>query len=249
MTTSRHYQNAPIIEALIDIRAQLPVESHLEMLQEVFAKVKQEYPKKVTRDYVQGHLSLGDEVGISAKQTPMGFVCYSKDGTQVFQARLDGFTFSRLKPYENWFQLRDEAKRLWDIYSSVMKPVRINRVALRYINQIDIPLPMKDFKDYLRTTPEISPDLPQGLSGFFMQLQIPQDDFGGLLMLTQTIVPPRNPSVVSVILDIDVFKTDADLSLESDVWSLLEVLRSRKNDFFEGCITNQCRALFGPWSD
>jgi uncharacterized protein (TIGR04255 family) len=52
----------------------------------------------------------------------------------------------------------------------------ITRLVVRYINKIDIPLPVGDLKEYLRTFPEVSSDLPQGLSGYFLQLQIPQED-------------------------------------------------------------------------
>jgi len=44
-----------------------------------------------------------------------------------------------------------------------------------------------------------------------------------------------------VILDLDVFKGEADMVSDEDVWGLLETLRNRKNEFFEGCITDKTR--------
>lgn len=241
------YENAPITEALIDIRVELPAGTKgLEVLESVHDRVKNRYPGKKKRIYVQGQFSAGDEVGASARQTVMGFSFTSDDGKQILQARRDGFTFSRLRPYGSWPELRDEARRLWDIYGEMLNPEKITRVAVRYINQIDIPFSADyiDYKDYFRTTPEVSPELPQALSGFFMQLQFPQTDFGGLLILTQTAVPPPNPATGSVILDLDAFKETEMVSAEG-VWLLLETLRNRKNEFFEGCITEKTRALFG----
>jgi uncharacterized protein (TIGR04255 family) len=240
-----HYENAPITEALIDIRVELPASlTGLQVLESVHDRVKIRYPGKKKRIYLQGQFSAGDEVGASASQTLMGFSFSSDDGKQIFQARRDGFTFSRLRPYGSWPELRDEARRLWDIYGEMVSPEKITRVAVRYINQIDIPFSTIDYKDYFRTTPEVSPELPQALSGFFMQLQFPQTDFGGLLILTQTAVPPLTPATGSVILDLDVFK-ETEMVSDEDVWGLLETLRNRKNEFFEGCITERTRALFG----
>lgn len=240
-----HYENAPITEALIDIRVELPIgETGLQLLETVHDRVKHRYPGKKKRIYVTGQFSAGDEVGASASQTLMGFSFSSEDGKQVFQARRDGFTFSRLRPYGSWPELRDEARRLWDIYRGVVNPRKITRVAVRYINQIDIPFSPIEYKDYFRTTPEVSPDLPQALSAFFMQLQFPQIDFGGLLILTQTPVSPPNPATTSVILDLDVYK-QTEMVSDTDAWGLLETLRNRKNEFFEGCITERTRALFG----
>lgn len=239
------YENAPITEALIDIRVELPSGVTLNTLEAIHDEVKDRYPGKKKRVYVQGQFSVGDEIGAVAKQTLMGFALATESGKQIFQVRLDGFTFSRLRPYGNWGKLRDEGRRLWEIYRRAVSPLKITRVAVRYINQIDIPLRAIDYKDYFRTTPEVSPVLPQGLSGFFMQLQLPQADFGGVLILTQTAVPPPSQDMNSVILDLDVFKEGVEMVSDDEVWGLLETLRNRKNEFFEGCLTDKARELFG----
>lgn len=207
--------------------------------------VKERYPGKKRMVQFEGQMSAGERVAASATQQDLGFSFTSDDGKQIFQARLNGFTFSRLRPYGKWIELRNEARRLWDIYAVHLKPNRITRVAVRYINQIDIPSSQIDYKDYFRTGPEVSPDLPQGLSRFFMQLQFPQNDFGGLLILTQTVVPPASLGTTSVILDIDVFKEIHEIQ-DEEVWDLLEILRTRKNEFFEGSLQNKTRDLFGP---
>jgi uncharacterized protein (TIGR04255 family) len=240
-----HYDNAPITEALIDIRVDITAsEAGLRLLEPLHERVKDRYPGRKRHSQVLGQFCWGDAVGASAKQTQTGFVFTSEDEKQVFQARCDGFTFSRLRPYGSWPELRDEARRLWDIYRATVTPETITRVAVRYINQINVQSAQIDYKDYFRTTPEVSPVLPQSLSGFFMQLQFPQPDFGGLLILTQTAVQPPDPGTNSVILDLDVSKECAMVD-DHEIWGLLETLRDRKNEFFEGCITEKTRALFG----
>ena len=78
-----------------------------------------------------------------------------------------------------------------------------------------------------------------------MQLQFPQVDLGGFLILTQAAVPPPSPDMNSVILDLDVFKDGVEIVSDDEVWGLLETLRNRKNEFFEGSLTDKARALFG----
>jgi uncharacterized protein (TIGR04255 family) len=118
----------------------------------------------------------GEAVGTTASQAQVGYDFPSGDGKQIFQARLDGFAFSRLAPYDCWESFRDEGRRLWEIYRTVAQPEVVTRIGVRYINRLDLPLQNLDFKHYLRTVPEVSPDLPQGLSGYFMQLRIPLED-------------------------------------------------------------------------
>ena len=248
MPPNRQYSNAPITEALIDIQVELPAGTTLSALESAFDRIKERYPTKKKRIFFEGQFSGGEELGASAKQKHMGFAFYSADGKQIIQARLDGFTFSRLKPYGSWTELRDEAKSLWTIYREVAKPIQMTRIAVRYINQIDVPLPLADFKEYFRTVPEVSPDLPQELSTFFMRLEFPQTDFEGILVLTQTMVPPPQPGVASFILDIDVVKADSNLTSDVEAWALLETMRERKNEIFEGCITDKTRELIGPRS-
>lgn len=245
MAAHRRYANAPITEALIDIQVSLPPEVKLAAFDDVYNRVKADYPSKGDAKLVGATLSFGEQVSASAKQDQIGYLLRTKDGKNVAQVRLNGFTFSRLRPYEHWEALRDEARRIWDIYRDVARPIKVTRVALRYINQFDIKLPM-DFRDYFRTYPEISSDLPQRLSGFLMQVHIPQEDFKGLTLLTQTLVPPPNEETASVILDIDTFRHEVDFSSESDLWQFLDQLRNRKNEVFEGCITNKTRQLIGP---
>ena len=243
MPSSKHYSRAPITEALIDLRAELPDGVTLATLIDVHSSIKADYPMRQDFLMVQGQMVAGASVGATASQTQIGYIFSSSDQKQIFQARLDGFTFSRLAPYDRWETFRKEAQRLWSIYQSVTKPKRINRLALRYINRLDLPLLFEYFKDYLRTVPEVSPELPQGLSGYFMQLQIPQEDLSSLLILNQAVIPAPMPDVVSVLLDIDLFR-EIDLPDDySALWDVLEQLHTRTDQVFEACITDRTREL------
>jgi uncharacterized protein (TIGR04255 family) len=106
-----------------------------------------------------------------------------------------------------------------------------------------LPLSLKDFKDYLRTVPEVSPALPQALSAFFMQLQIPQEDLRSLLIINESLAPITRPDSVPVIMDFDIFRTDDVPQDEQGLWDFLEQLHNRKNEAFEGCITDLTREL------
>lgn len=243
MQPSKHYTKTSITEAVIDLRVEIPSEVTLSTLRSLQSSVESQYP--VCEDVVafQGQFQAGPSIAATASQTLIGYRFSSSDKKQIFQVRLDGFTFSRLAPYERWESFRDEARRLWDIYQVAINPENVNRVAVRYINRLDLPLPFNDLKDYLRTVPEISPDLPQGLSDYFMQLQIPQEDLEGVLVLNEALIPPPEDNVVSVLLDIDLFCQVNFPGDKNAQWDLLEQLRVRKNEVFEACITDSTRRL------
>jgi len=245
MAQTLHYANAPITEAIIDLRVK-PAEMVAARLSEVCESVSADYPHREEVFQAIGQLELkpGISASASATQESIGYKSASADQRQILQARRNGFSFSRLAPYDRWATFRDEARRLWSTYREISTPQQITRLAVRYINRIDIPGDRVDLKEFFRTSPEISPDLPQMLDGFFLQLRLPCDDLPGTALISQSIVPPVRPGVFSVVLDVDLFRNDSPPQDEAGVWEFFESLHDRKNAIFEACITNNTRELF-----
>jgi uncharacterized protein (TIGR04255 family) len=240
-----HHPQAPITEAVLDIRVDLPEETTLEALAQLGSKWREEYPTRRDRLQLRGEWTMGTEVSVRGKQSQLGYIYVSQDDLQVVQARLDGFTFSRLRPYINWEHFCSEARRLWRIYREGTAVKSITRIAVRYINRLDLPMVGEkiDLKDYLRTGPEISPELPQNLNGYFMQLRIPLDDVASEVIVTQTIVEPAQEDVASILLDIDLFRTADIPQDEEQLWHTFDQLRPVKNQVFEASITDRTREL------
>jgi uncharacterized protein (TIGR04255 family) len=236
------YPNAPITEALIDIRV-LPREG---LSVEDFRKLGGEFGSEFKVQNDQFRLSGSVTPGASSVPpvtTKIGiqFVGQAK----LFHAQIDGWSFNKLAPYRGWEEeFRDQARTLWRAYREIAQPQAISRVALRYVNRLDLPMPMRDLEVYLRTYPELAPDLPQALSSFLMQLQIPHDDINAFLYLNMAMVPPARENVASIVLDLDLIRTVNIPQTEEDLWGCIEILRSRKNKIFEACITDPTRELF-----
>jgi uncharacterized protein (TIGR04255 family) len=249
MVEAIHFPNAPITEALLDIRVKLPPETSLTRLATFQDAVKQRYPSRQERLAWEGHIEIKSSpvarVSQSAAGGPIGYLFTSVDGKHVVQARMDGFTFSRLKPYDKWEGLRDEAKDLWRHYIKIASPESVIRVALRYINRIEIPLPIRDFKDYILTTPEIAPDLPQGLDSFFMRLVIPDGKTQAVAIVTETVEAiDESSNRLPLIFDIDVFRLAAFNIQDKTLWETFEQLHDLKNDIFFKSITPKAKELF-----
>ena len=246
MSEARHYPNAPITEAIIDLRVEFAEEIEPAILRRVGEVVTVEYPHIEEIFEAIGEFAIKPGVGSSASahQQLLGFKASSADQKQILQSRRNGFSFSRLAPYDRWEPFRDEAKRLWTIYRETTGPAEISRLAVRYINRIDIPAQNVDLKHYFRTSPEVAPELPQELAGFFMQLQLPCPGMGAYALLNQTSVPPAREGVVSIVLDVDLFRTSNTPQDEDAVWEYFETLHDGKNEIFEACITRSTRELF-----
>lgn len=243
MTVQKHYPDAPIQEAIIALRTVPVVPLNLDALR--LDAEKSEYSKVENLIEAIGQFKVGPGGGSAQMhQQPTGWKYTHENGKQIFQSRVNGFTFSQLAPYDRWETLQEEAQRLWTEYRKIVKPERIDRLAVRYINRVDIPVANVDIKSYFRTSPEISPDLPQELANYFMQLRIPYPSIGGTCLMNQTIVPPALEGGVSIVLDIDLFRDENIPQEEAEIWNFFETLHVAKNQIFEACITDATRELF-----
>ena len=236
---------APITEAVLDIRVKVREDVQLDHFNALYEKVSGQYPDKKERHKWEGKLEFkkGASPLSTAAEAIDGYMYYSADQTQILQARMDGFTFSRLKPYETWEGFRDEAYKLWQLYKDIVSP-EITRVALRYINKLEIPLPMSDFSDYLTSAPVVPDGLPQGVSSYLTRLVIHEPEIDASAIITQALEQIVNPKILPLILDIDVFRQKSEGIKEDDAWSILEQLRHFKNEIFFKSITKKSEELF-----
>ncbi len=239
------YKNAPIREAVFDVRIdKLDIET-VEQLASFKDKIIGDFPIEKKKYNVTGSFNFADEsiVEKSTNRQLLGYIFLSNDGTRQIQARSDGFTFNVLKPYDNWEVHFEVFVKNWIEYSNLFKPSKILRIATRYINRIELPLPFKTFHEYILNTPPIPSCLPQAFSNFFMQIQVPHSDNYRRVIITETIEPPVD-SKLPFILDIDVFQEEGIENLEEKLRSEFYNIRQIKNQIFECCITDKARELF-----
>jgi len=244
MVRQRHLTKAPITEALIDIRVTLPTHTrkieHLAALEEKF---RDQYPDKKNIQEFRYEFEAGPSQTEKTTSKQLGFRYSSSDNSQVIQATTSGLTFSRLRPYEDWGKLRSEAWRVWQIYSDLVRPESITRVAARYINKLELPGPHIDFDHYLNYAPGVPKVLPQVLAGFFSRIVVPDEKGQCVAIITQVHQPGQTPSAISVILDIDVFR-EKPFANEHEAWATIDQLREFKNLIFFDSITEKSAELY-----
>ena len=180
---------------------------------------------------------------VESKQ--IGYTFTSLDGKQIVHARLDAFGFSRLKPYVSWKDFCGHARALWAHYVKVARADRVTRVGLRYINRIELPLLLDDFKDYILTKPDIAPGLPRAVATYALQMVLRDVQPGIGVTINQGLDPGgATTETLPLIFDIDAF-TNVDLAAGDDeVWKLVERLRMVKNEVFFKSLTEKAKELF-----
>jgi uncharacterized protein (TIGR04255 family) len=239
------YPKAPITEGVI----------HLSFLDTATPEEIEKVVKRFAKEYPQQELLAQIRVAIdttggpaTVEQHPQGYRITSTDQADIVLVFQDGVAASRLAPYPGWEHLRERGRTAWSEWRRNVKNSSLKRIGIRYINRIDVPLEQAVIVDtdaYLRFTPRI-PDFPkQPLNGFLMQATGPTDLEHWSVTITSAIMsPPPLINHLSMVLDIDVFRTERIPGRDADLWDCVEKVRGLKNAIFESCITDEARKLF-----
>jgi uncharacterized protein (TIGR04255 family) len=254
------FPNPPITEAIFDITVNLRDDFNHENLLIFQEDIKEFFPNIQKKMALQGGFKLNlekpEEINpqlFSISNQPEGYIFISNDQQRIIQAKLQGFTFSKLKPYQSWKDFYGEAYQLWRKYVEITSPLKVVRLALRYVNQIIIPIPEEgeiELKQYIKTLPEMPSDLSVAIEGYFMQLVLSHTQYQpSRAIINQTIgqiieIKDSNKAY-PLIFDIDIFQ-EVDLSPDDEeIKNIFESnLKCFREDIFFKSITEKTKELF-----
>lgn len=230
---------APIREAIFDLRVRFGTPPDGQILEDLAAEFKREFPVVEPMRLFQGQFTFGDDglVATSRSDDFVGLKLTSPDGSNVAQLRNNGFTFSRLKPYQSWDQLRRDAWSLWDRYREVVQPEGVTRVAGRFINEFRLPPKGAALTDYFKTPPEIPDGVPNRVTSMLYRYVLAPEDgvVSNVSLATGNSESPQEYSIM--ILDIDCYVRDDWVADDASIGEQFEKIRDMKNRIFYGSIT------------
>ncbi|MBI4267522.1 MAG: TIGR04255 family protein [Chloroflexi bacterium] len=250
MARRRHLKNAPITEAVVELRISPrgpSARTDIKQLASLPGKLAERYPRSMPVRTAKFGFSVQGGQPTVAQPQDLGVYAYrfeSGDGKQIVLFRSDGFSFSRLKPYTEWTKMLSEAQELWKVYKERVNPESVTRIAARYINSINIQLPIDDFKDYLNAPPLLPKSAPQSISGFLTRVMVHEPSRDLNATITQAMERGTEPNTVNIILDVDAYKLGHFVPESKELWTILGQLRNLKNTIFFGSITEKTARLF-----
>ncbi|HVY82088.1 MAG TPA: TIGR04255 family protein [Steroidobacteraceae bacterium] len=245
MATIQHLSRAPITEAIVEVQVRFGDDRAPETFERLAEALARDYPQKELRRRLQVQFDLAANK-VDPSEGTLGYLFRSRDGAQVVQSTREGFSFSRLTPYENWNAMFGEAWRLWLVYREMFAPISVRRLSVRYINRLNLPGPELDFDDYLTSAPRLPEGMGYGVSSFTTAVVMPDAKTRTSTILRQVFDGPgAEPTIVPVILDIDVVReVSLDPSDDAAIRTAFSELRALKNQAFFGSLTQKCVELF-----
>jgi len=237
------YKRPPITEAVIEFRPKQPLD--IRLISKAEAKFRKNYPLS------QNFSTMGVRVNPAMQsadvhQEYVGHRLCTNDQTDILTITTASFAVARLAPYPGWDVFRKRAEEDWHQWKSIVGSHQLNRIGIRYINRIDIPVePTKkiDLDEYLKCFPELPNDSFKALTHYAMQLVLPLEDNCQAIINTGSVPAPLL-NHASFILDFDISREINLPQRDDEIWNLIDKIREYKNYIFEQCITDKARALF-----
>lgn len=245
MALARPLARSPIREAIIEIRSERCALSRVTEFRDAIAPG---FPKAQPFRFASEALRIPDErrtrPDLDATATQVGWRCESADGREVVLVRVDGLSVATVGGYPGWQAFAARFLTLFEAYRHCVAPTEFERVGLRYINDIRLPItPSFDFDDFLTAAPRTPTGFPQACFDFLIRLRLPSGIDGVTLDVMQaTDAGGRSDRELPLIIDIDVgshrLRNAGDRVSDRIPEALLE-MHDIKNRVFFGLITEQ----------
>jgi uncharacterized protein (TIGR04255 family) len=238
-----HLDHAPITEAVIELRTLAEGAWQAAEIEPRLRSALPDYPKIHAAQRIQQAFAIS--FGQPPQQTIsnlgwQGLQFQSADGLNLAGFYRESFAFSRQRPYTDWDRFTKEAIRLWKLHVSLAQPSEIQRVGLRFINQVEIESDDTDLGELLRFPPRAAEGFDVPFNFFFHQDNLSVPGYPYALTLNRALQPKQDQGggksiPAKLILDIDV-GTTSSIGLEQ-LPLCLSQMRWLKNKAFFGNFT------------
>ena len=242
-----HLSRAPIVEALVNFQANAARLWKPEDVRPALAARWPEHADIQELRPVQIELAQTPEGQLAPNVTSQmqGFIFRSPTQPSAHQARRDGYTFSRLPPYEHWEALAAGALAGWADYQAVLEPEELHAVAVRFINRLEFTLDGFRLSRFFTTPPVSPPDLGWQFHGFMHQTlyAVP-----GSPCVVKVTVAPAFPSAsggsVAFIMDIEVTLKESLAATGRGLDAILAEMHDLKNKAFFRLLTDEAVDMY-----
>ena len=248
----REYPNPPLREAVCEFIFQPRRPWDLANPGLIFSELRGQFPRRIQSPSQQPTLSVSvgfplpgappSEPFPNAGQQELRF-WREEDNNGVITVGPNRVSVSHYRPYPGWEDYREIIHQVFAAYLAVAEPDSIQRIGLRYINDIPLQAPFEP-EDYFEYYPRVGPKLPVDYGPFRMSVDFPfyaENDNARVQLIA---LPGETNDSVVVRLDLDysvVVPGSVDLS-GTGIW--LNGAHSIISNLFEGCLTDKARVLF-----
>lgn len=252
---AEQYKNPPITEAVCELRFRSDSPWDLADPGLIFSALKDSFPYRLPTPAPPSSFSFsGSDPEIQAQinqllrqdiSTQQGLRFWRDDSGQgqivIAQNRL---AVSQFPPYPSWEAYLPIIDEVSSAYINTVQPTGVQRIGLRYINDIAFPLGPVELEEYFDFFPFLGDRLPQDHGA--IQIGINFEYFGGrdVIRLQMGTRSSKLEGQVTIRLDLDYYLAKPEeVKLDGTVgW--LKQAHDTVEAIFEGCLKEKARSMF-----
>ncbi len=238
------YKNPPIVEAICEFRFSKETKWDPTIPGSVYERIKDHFPVKESK--IEQQLSLkADASGLSQNfvSTPRA-VMLSQDRTSLVQVGQSLLSINHLKPYAGWENFRPKIKLAYDTIRKVTDIEGIDRMALVYVDRIEIPGEDIEMEDYFNFYPYLGPELPQSHVNYMVACAFPYNDERDLCKIQLTAAMPTKKDHLASLLTTEYFLAKKKTVSPDNALEWMEQAHTTVRELFKGSITEKLENLF-----
>jgi uncharacterized protein (TIGR04255 family) len=240
-----HLSKAPIKEAVFEIVFSNDTKISWETLTLFTEAFKQKFPTlNKTERIVENKYTFQDVKAEASSAENIGVIYFNDEKTRWVQARLNAITVIYTnKTYTDWDSFKKEALDYVEFYGDFIELKNIQRISLRFVNEIDIPMDCKSLDEVTNFLPVIPPKIDGTLGSSFLNILLNSPKYEANASIRELFAINAETNTQSLILDIDVIKIFPDDKLlpfkkTKDLENRFDALREYKNEIFFNSITS-----------
>jgi uncharacterized protein (TIGR04255 family) len=240
------YRNAPIVEAICEFRFSQETKWDPTIPGLLYEKLNTQFPIKESRINQQIEFKM-DRNGLQhfVKNPNQMAVFFSNDRKSLVQVGANTLSIHHLKPYSGWENFLPKIKQTYDVLNSIIEIKGMDRIALMYIDKIEIPGHNIDMKEYFNFFPHLGSGFNQPFTDFMVGCDFPYHNKRDICKLQLTSALPENKANTAYVMTTEYFLAKKKGITKDFALTWVEDAHTVIHDLFKNCLTEKLEGFFG----
>lgn len=239
------FRNPPIVEAICEFRFSQDTKFDPTIPGLLYEKLNREFPIKESK-FDQEIEIKADEKGVRhwLKNPNLLAVFLSDDRKSLIQVGTNKLSIHHLKPYPGWEYFRPKIQMAFDAYNSIATIKGIDRIALVYIDKIEIPGNKINLKKYFNFMPFLGEGFTVPYTDFIVGCDFPYNDKRDICKLQLNSAMPDSKTNSACLLTTEYFLAKKKVVTKEKALEWVENAHTIVHGTFSNCITEELENLF-----
>lgn len=240
----RKYAHPPVVEAVCEFRLSPDSPWDMTVPGLVYEKLKDAFPIKEQRWIQEIQLAQSPEGLQQEIRTSERVLFFAENKKTFVQVGPRLLAVNSLRPYPSWKTFKALIAKAFESLTEVTEVTALERLGLRYINQVEIPASVRELNKYFRFYLSLGEGFPGDVERFVAGCEFPSANLRDSCRVQLTPAVSSSPQNLRLMLDIDYFMAKPKGVGPQHAMEWVENAHSKVVDVFEACITDRSRELW-----